>query len=195
MVVNGSKENGKVPYLYFDTNFITDINNGKGLPCSIIERAKKRKWKYHISFFCIMEALDIKQEHFFFNKKVGIGEPLKKIISKRRDRDLSSSDLKEIQESFVNRLLKPHKMEMGYYFVDVNSWFKCLEIVRDTNINSSDAMHLTTALGLNCDILITSDNHFISEGNKYIKEKMPKNKLVLCLPEKFDDILREKSFL
>ncbi len=195
MVVKVSPDNGKVPFLYFDTNFIIDINNGRGIPCSIIERAKEKKWKYYVSFFCIMEALDIKQEHFFFNKKVGLGEPIKNILKNRRERDLSSPDLIDIQESFVNKLLKPHKMELGYYFIDVNSWMKCLEIVRDSNINTSDAIHLTTALGLNCDILLTSDHHFIQEGNKYIKEKSPKNRLVICLPEKFDDILKEKGFL
>jgi len=190
-----SEANNKIPHIYFDTNFVIDISSGKSLSCHILEEAKKKKWRYYVSIFCMMEAFDIKQEHFFFNKKVSIGESLKRIISKRRERDLSESDLKEIKDILTNKLFKPHEMDHAYYFEDSDTWKMCLEITRDTNITASDAIHLATALALNCDILITSDIPFIIEGNRYIRKKKLENKLVLCTPEKFYDALRDRGFV
>jgi len=194
MVVNNfSEERNKILKIYFDTTFMLDVDSGKTLPCYLIEEIKKKKWEYYVSIFCMMEIFDIKQEHFFFHKKVNVGEPLKHILSKRRERDLSNSDLTEVESKLTNKLFKPHKISYGFFFDDEKSWKKCLEITRETNINSSDVIHLVTALVADCDILLTSDNFFIKEGNEYLKDKIPKSKLVLCSPENWDIILKEKG--
>ncbi len=120
--------------------------------------------------------------------------PIKSIISKRRERDLTKNELTQIQKDFVQNILDPNNMEYGFFFTDREGWLQSLEIVRETNINSSDAIHLATALALDCDILLTSDNHFITEGNTYLRNKVSNNKLEICHPDKFDKIIEKLGF-
>jgi len=185
-------EKPKALSVYFDTTFIIDLSIGKKLPCSILEEAKKNNWKHYCSVFGIMECLDIMQENFFFTKNIKLGKSIKRILHKRRERDLSDKELEDLQQKLVNTFLKPQNINYGFMF-DVQGWSNCIKVVRESNINSSDAIHLVTAIALNCDILLTSDGPFIEEGNKYL-EKISKNQLRLCRPEQYSQILKERGF-
>ena len=133
-----------------------------------------------------MEALDIKQEHRFFNKKVALGVPLKRIINKRRERDLSEAELRDIY-NVLNRKLKPQGM--GDFFIPKDdSWWKlALDIVTYSNIDSSDAVHLAQAISMGSDILVTTDNFFCKEANLYLKDILKGQKILICSPKEAID--------
>ena len=138
-----------------------------------------------------MEAIDIKQEHSYFLKKVEQGVPLKYVISQRRERDLSSEDLKKVY-SIMNEKLKSAGIEW-FYYPDKGEWWKlALDIVRDSNINSSDAIHLAQAVFMGCTFLVTTDTHLIKEGNKYLEGYLKEEILVIGLPSEAIKRLKKK---
>ncbi|MCK4647436.1 PIN domain-containing protein [Candidatus Pacearchaeota archaeon] len=183
--------NKNTPTFYFDTTFINSLINKNKINSRIIKSLKKRKWRHYLSIFCIMEVLNLRQENLFFMNKMKSGIPGKKILQQRQERDLNSKELEMIQEKFVDKVLRPNRMDYGFFFLR-EGWLRSLVITRETNITSFDAIHLATALEAGCDILLTSDGHFIKEGNIYL-EKVLKNKLRLCEPENINKLLVEKG--
>ena len=135
-----------------------------------------------------METLQIKQEHKYSLKKVAQGTPLKSIISTRRQRDLTSDELKEIFDT-LQRKLKPQGMSEFYGPEDARWWTLALNIVRDTNINASDAVHLGQALTMGSGLLVTTDKAFCRDATTYLKIHQKESKLIVCSPEEAIKIL------
>ena len=54
-----------------------------------------------------------------------------------------------------------------------------------TNISAPDCLHLATALEARCDVLITTDEHFLEEAKDYIR---------ICRPEQIDNVLVSLGF-
>lgn len=181
-----AESNGKTTkklIIYLDASVLISFTEAESDEISeLLSTCKKKGFEIRVTPFTIMEALGIKQEHKFFMKKVSEGIPMKWIISKRRERDLENNDLREIY-NILKRKLKPYDMENFYYIEDKNWWKLALDITRDSNVNSSDAIHLAQAVFMGCDILVTTDSHFIQEGIKYIKEYLKNEDLILCLPK------------
>jgi len=182
-----------IPHLYFDTNFILDVMEGDTKACQIIENAKEKKWKYSSSIFTLMEALDIKQEHYFFKQKVNLGKPLRHIISLRYERDLHKIDLDRVKTEFINKFRKDHSGQ-GLYYILEEGWQNAYYIVKESNITSSDAIHLATAISAGCDILLTSDKFFIKEGNKYLKKIGLDREIKICKPKDLNKTLKDMNF-
>lgn len=189
MVVNNIniKDEDKIN-IYLDASVLISFLEGQNDNISdLFEFCNhNKKCKLISSPFTTMEALDIKQEHTFFSKKVAIGVPLKHILAQRRDRDLSKEELKEIHDR-ISRKLKSNGLGWFFYPQDYQWWILALDIVRDCNINSSDAIHLAQAIYMGCNYLVTTDTSFIKEA-KYYLENCLKIKLIkdinVCLPEK-----------
>lgn len=165
------------PKVYLDANIVISfIETQDDSICELIKLCNKNKIKMYISPFTMMESLDIKQEHKYFNKKVVEGVPLKSIISNRYKRDLSKDELQKIHEKIKRKL---NLQDLGWYFypLDPNWWKTALDIVADSNVTSSDALHLGQALNMDVQLLITNDNEFKVEGNKYLIE-VSKGKII-----------------
>lgn len=170
------------PRLYLDTCVFLDLIEGRNSDTiALIKKAQQNKWIYVISAFTGMEAVDIKQEHKFFYNKVEEGIPLKRILSNRQDRDLNEPDINSVNNA-LEKKSKIWGLDKVTYLGDKDHWLIALNITRETNINSSDAIHLATALGLGVDILVTNDNGFISNAEIYLAKNSIKN-LKVCLPE------------
>lgn len=184
-------KNKDIHRIYLDASVLISFLEGESDTISeLLTLCKKEEIPINVSPFTIMESLDIKQEHGFFTKEVAKGVPFKRIISRRRERNLTKEQLTEIYHVLRNKL-KPHNME-DFWAPDSTDWWAfALDIVRDSNITASDSIHIAQAIFLECDLLATTDNFLIEEGNKYLKEIKRDVSLKICLPEKIIKILSE----
>ena len=189
-MANGTSKITKKFVLYLDASVLVSFLDAESDSiCELLSLCRKKDVEINVSPFTIMESLNIKQEHKFFNKKVAEGMSLRHILSNRDKRDLTHKDLKDIYD-IIRRKLKPYEMETFYDPEDRNWWKLALNIVRDSNINSADALHLALSIFLDCNILVTTDTFFIEQGNRYIKEKLSNEDLIICLPEQARDIIK-----
>ena len=61
------KKETPAPKFYLDSTVLIDLIQGtRPIVNEIINKAKAKKWKYSVSAFTIMEALDIEQENMCF---------------------------------------------------------------------------------------------------------------------------------
>lgn len=51
-----------------------------------------------------------------------------------------------------------------------------------TNLKATDIIHFVTAGESKCNIILTSDDDFISEGTRFLKMKKEDDKLKFCKP-------------
>jgi hypothetical protein len=181
-------------HIYLDASTLISFTEADNdFISELIKLCKDKNYMMDITPFTIMESLGVKQEHAFFNKKVAEGMPLKWIISRRRERDLSSEELKKIY-SVIERKLKPQGMDAFYFPEKIGEFWKlALNIVRDSNINSSDAVHLGQAISMESYLLVTTDKQFCDESTKYLKTFLPKSTLLVCMPKDAIEILKRIS--
>ena len=173
-----------ISYLEADSDHISEL----------FKLCKDKNYSMDISPFTIMEALGIKQEHRYFMKKVGQGVPLKHIIKCRRERNLTSGELREIYDT-LQRKLKPQGMGEFYGPQDTQWWKIALDIVRDSNINASDAVHLGQALAMGSGLLVTTDQSFCKEASIYLKISVNESKLIVCSPEEAIKIINSHEII
>lgn len=178
--------------VYLDANILTSfLENENDTISELLSFLKKNNIKIYFSPFTMMEVLDIKHEHKYFHKKVAEGVPLKHIISKRRERDLTDEELANVFEE-TKRKLKTYDLEWFYYPLNAGWWKTALDIITDSNVTSSDALHLGQAINMGVNRLITSDKQFRDEGNKYLKEKFNgKYEDFILLPKEALTIFKE----
>ena len=189
-MTNGNGKATKEYIIYLDSSVLISFTEADSDSISeLLSMCKAKNVVVRISPYTVMESLNIKQEHKYFMKKVSEGMALKKVISNRRERDLTTQDLKGIFE-VLRRKLKPHGMEFFHYPLDANWWKLALDITRDSNVNSSDAIHLAQSVFMGCDLLVSTDNFFIENGINFLKEYLKNEKLVICRPEKAVEILK-----
>lgn len=112
------------------------------------------------------------------------GYPAKKIMRMRNERDLSKSDLEKIFSEAEKKFFEIHK-SVNYYNLDQDGWSDAFGTCIYTNISAPDSIHLATAMRAGCHLLVTSDKYFRKNADKYLPS---------CLPEKFEDRLKEIGF-
>jgi predicted nucleic acid-binding protein len=159
--------------IYFDTNFIRDVsekrnNKATHLMETIRKLTEKKKVTCYTSLFLLMELSDTKKDDLFFLEAINKKWEFKKIMRERGNPCLEEHHFKKISEytdnleetySFLNKLL-----------LSEEGWQVALSISSYSNIWSSDAIHLATALSNDCDLLITSDSQFNKEANKIVRK-------------------------
>lgn len=171
------------PVFYIDTNVIRDcIKRRKTETIVAIDYIKENRWKCYTSIFALMEESDIEKDFNFFNKKVKQGMEINEILRMRNSKDLGVENLDDSAEK-IQEFIDQYEFVEIQNIVSDTSWNKAVTASKQSNISSSDIIHLVTAGESKCDILLTSDEFFIKEGREFlnkIKEKTP----IFCKPIK-----------
>ena len=174
-----------IPTIYLDTNVCRDCikNRSKKAKDSIhlLGIIKDRKWECVTSTFTFMELYDIEKDELFFNKKVRLGWEINKILRERRHKDLSDSDLKEVEERIAGFYDEHNFIE--FHQLDGEKGWEIAEIISNTtNLSAADSIHLAVAWGSACDLLVTSDQDFIDETTRFFQENEFWGQMRICKP-------------
>ena len=154
--------------VYIDTNVIRDcIKRRKDYSLSLMKIIRQRQIECITSIYTLLELWRVEKEEDFFFKMVRQGYDLNTILRQRSNKDLTDSELNEVNAR-LDRFFKEYDCVTPVQLVG-EGWQFALDITRTTNIEPADVMHLATALGEKCDILITGDSPFIARGKKFIK--------------------------
>jgi predicted nucleic acid-binding protein len=70
-----------------------------------------------------------------------------------------------------------------------NDWDLVKKIGENSNLHSSDIIHLVTAWVGGCQYLVTRDNQFIEEGNRILEKERVIKKLKICKPHDIEKFL------
>lgn len=62
---------------------------------------------------------------------------------------------------------------MTFLYPHETLWDDAERLLRVTNIGAVDAIHLATAMAVECDIIVTRDSNFRSMANDYIPSVLP----------------------
>jgi len=186
------------PVIYIDTNFILDFTEGRNSKCIyIIEKIRVKKWKCVSSTFAIMEISDIIKDNFFVTKKLQKHWTINKILRERYKKDLSQGDFEDVENYILNKIFGTYAF-LQFLTPSKDGWVAALEFSTNSNISAPDIMHLATAWNAGCNILITSDKHFMTDAKKLIeryKDVYPGlERLRICNPIEFNDVLKELGF-
>ena len=162
------------PIFYIDTNVIRDCIRGRNKESvAAMTFIRRNKWKCYTSIFSLMELADTEKEQIFFDKKRRKGWDANKILSQRRNMDLSSSDLNEAAE-LIETFLKEYDFVEQQNLDKAQSWERALKIASETNLRATDIIHLTTAAESQCNIILTSDEPFIKYGKLFLNSTKTK---------------------
>ena len=143
-----------------------------------------------------MELYDIEKDRKFFIKKVKEGWEINKILSARKQVDLSEKSLLKISEEIYTFLEKYGFLEI--WDLEDDDWILAHIISSSTNLSAGDSIHLATALVISfvrdLILIVTRDNHFKKEGESFIGKNGLAEKIRICEPEKVIDTLRKMGF-
>ena len=180
----------KVRGIYVDTNFILDCTEGRNdKSIALILKIKEKGWRCVTSAFTIMEIADIKKDEAFIWKKLQKKWELKKILRERYKKDLNNDDFEEISNYLQNKILNAYP-----YIETINltpeGWALALQISRESNVATGDAIHLASTWSSQCNYLITSDGPFIKNAETVLK-KLDFKGISIMTPDKFLEIYEE----
>jgi len=181
------------PSIYLDTNVIRDVDHNRKKESIIwVEQIREKKWNCYTSVFAFMEMLDNDQEDKFVFKMREDGLEYNTICRKRNEKDLTFSELDDINHKFQNVFVK-------YPFVKPvtlsnSGWDLALHIAATSNIFSPDIIHLSTAWESKCDLIMTSDQHFIKHATNLLKRESVWDQLRICSPENVKQTLSDLKF-
>jgi len=174
-----------IPTIYLDTNICRDCikNRSKTSKDSIhlLGIIKDRKWKCITSAFTIMELYDIEKDDLFFDKKRRLGLDINRILQQRRHKDLSTSDLKEVNER-ISDFFEEHNF-IKFHALEESGWDTAKSFSQFSNISAADSIHLAVAWGSGCNVLVTSDQDFINETTSLAKSEGHWNEMRICKPD------------
>ena len=176
----------KYDKIYIDTNVIRDcIKRRKDYSLSLMKIIRQRKIECITSIYSLMELWRVEKEEDFFYRMVRQGYDLNSILRQRSDKNLTDSELNEVNAR-LDRFFKEYDYVTPVQLVG-EGWQFALDISRTTNIEPADVMHLATALGEKCNLLITGDDSFITRGKKFIKRN--KHSLEILATQKAEALL------
>jgi hypothetical protein len=112
------------------------------------------------------------------------GIHIKKAYKALDQKTLSVSNLNEIKRS-VDKLFAIECPNINQILYKKQTWNKAWKIKASTCISAPDVIHLATAMEAGCDMLVTLDNFFLKEAERYIPS---------CQPEQVEKILKEMGF-
>ena len=154
--------------IYLDTNIIRDCFKRRNLDTiRLMEIIRERKIKCKSSVLSIMELINVEKDHLFFNKGLLKGEEVSSILRKKSERNLKIDELNDLGNEISN-LLESYKF---IEFVNISGvgWDMAFGICRVGNLDVDDSIHLASAMGSNCDILVTLDVFLKKEGTRIIR--------------------------
>mgnify|MGYP002405554215 CR=1 FL=1 len=153
--------------IYLDTNIIRDCFKRRSLDTiRLMEIIRERKIKCKSSVFSVMELINVEKDHLFFNKSLLKGEEVSSILRKRSERNLKVDELNDLWVEISN-LLESYKF-IEFINIEGIGWNMAFGICQVGNLDADDSIHLASAIGSNCDILVTSDKFLKKEGTRII---------------------------
>ncbi|TET42703.1 MAG: PIN domain-containing protein [Dehalococcoidia bacterium] len=174
-----------VPHLYVDTPILIDVlRDRRTASLKLLEDARRRMWRVSTSQFAVMELLDTEQDDKFFIFEVGKGRTVASVLRERYRRKLPE-DARRLIEKRVKDFLEVRYPFIQYFQLTGEGFNRAIGLCANTNISAPDCLHLATALEARCDILITTDEHFLEEAKDYIE---------VCQPENVQDTLNKLGF-
>jgi predicted nucleic acid-binding protein len=174
-----------VPHLYIDTNIFAEVADGQHLGAvHLVESIRDKGWRCSTSIFTLMELADIRQDNKYVYNQLGRGTHVKKAFRSLDQRDLSSSDLNQIQKQ-IDKMFSVSYPFCEFYSLEEKGWDKALDLKAKTNISAPDSIHLATAIEAGCDLLVSLDSFFIKQAGPFIKT---------CVPDQANKILTELGF-
>ena len=176
--------------VYLDTNVLRDCLRRRKLETiRLMEIFRDKKIECKTSIFTMMELIDTEKDHFFFENNLKKGKEVSKILRERNNRNLNAEDLEHIGEGIDNLM-------ETYGFIEFVTLIEqggnnSFAICKESNLDADDSIHLASALGSGCTILLTSDGSFKKEGERLVEkinnrpEKEKKVDFVIMSPEEF----------
>lgn len=156
----------KKPTIYLDTTVLREaMNSSKPSSLKLFDFSKQRKCILEISMFSIGELYDLEKDNAFFKAQILSGADVKAISHIRKQRDLTSQQLKNVAKNIWDFL------ESNYPLIKVDpddgDWETFNIICTETNLTWQDALHFTLALN-SADALLTSDEGFLREAESFL---------------------------
>jgi len=178
-------------WIYVDTCILQGaLSLRNDVDVVFLNKAKEKGWKIVTSIHALMELLDIaKDRRFLMNSVIDDWVDVSTFLRKRREMDLNRNDFDKIGKR-IDKFLKKYEF-INFMHIEFDVWDDVKEIVENSNIHSSDALHLASAFQWACHILVTHDKSFIKEGNMLLKEAGVNNKFRVCDVDKVEEILKE----
>lgn len=168
----------KYKRIYIDTNVIRDcIRRRKDSSIALMKEIRERKVECITSIFTLVELWNLEKQESFFFKKIRKHIELNAIISSRNQMDLNESELNDINDE-LDKFFGEYSFITTVQLVP-EGWRFAFNIARTTNIGPGDILHLATALGERCDMMVSGDVPFIKEAKKFVKN----NKFQLIIAE------------
>jgi predicted nucleic acid-binding protein len=151
---------------------------------------EEKSWKVFTSIHTLMELLDIAKDRSFLMKSViNKWVDVSTFLQERKTKNLNRNDLNEISEE-LNNFFRDHSY-IEFHGINEDVWNDVKDITEKSNLHSSDALHLALARAWQCQVLVTHDTFFATEGNKLLKEANQYDCLRICTPENVDKTIEE----
>jgi predicted nucleic acid-binding protein len=162
---------------YFDTNVILDvINERKPASKELIQLIKLKNLTCGVSYFGIMESLDILHNLLNVSNKLKEKERLDKICrdhNKSNKRKLTSKELDDEYKRIYILFMEYYKSCIKYEYLTDKGWYFAVDIMREHNISAVDAIHIATAKMADYDMFVSSDIDLIQVSKKIIESYIP----------------------
>lgn len=174
-----------VPHIYLDTPILIDVlRRRRTASLRILEEARQKMWRISTSQFAVMELLDVEQDDRFFILEVTKGQTVASVLRDRYKRKVPETERKSIERK-VKDFLDVGYPFIQYFHLSAEGFNRASGLCANTNISAPDCLHLATALDAGCDVLVTTDDHFLDEAKDYIEA---------CKPEHIHDTLVRLGF-
>lgn len=156
--------------IYLDTCILQGAISRRNTDDTIfMKNIKNKKWKVYTSIHTLMELYGVAKDRKFLMKSViDKWVDVSTFLRDRRQMDLNRNDFNDIIEN-INNFFIQHDFD-PFMNLDEEIWTTVKEIVENSNLHSSDALHLASAQLWGCYVLVTHDQFFIKEGNRLLKE-------------------------
>ena len=169
-----------IPHLYLDTNIILDFVHNRWKPSiDLFEKIRARNWQCTTSHYSALEMLDSEQFETCIQKMRLKGFSWSQVMSRIPERrgakhGLSQKQLATVYEGLFDSI-SLIKDCVTFVYPHKELWVDAERYLYSTNIGARDAIHLATAKGYECNILITRDKYFRKIANEYIIATFPEN--------------------
>lgn len=164
-----------VPHMYLDTPILIDVlRDRRTASLRLLEEARQKMWRISTSQFAVMELLDVEQDDRFFILEVTKRRTVAGVLRDRYKRKLPEGERKSIEKK-VKSFLDVRYPFIQYFHLTAEGFNRASGLCANTNISAPDCLHLATALEAGCDILVTTDDHFLDEAKDYIEACQPEH--------------------
>lgn len=183
----------KKPNIYVDTNICRDCIRGRNKDSiHLMETVRDKKWECKTSIFSFMELIDIEKDDIFLTKKLTKGWEINHILRQRYDKDLKNDDFNECGERIKN-FFEKYRFILPVGLTN-EGWDLALNISSQSNLSAPDVIHLATAWQSKCNIIVSSDENLIKNGERILTEKDVWKSFKICRPNEVFKTLTKLGF-